>query len=240
MVLIALCDDETAELDKTEQILCDYEKKHPEMDLAIKCFQDADELLYMVKEKKYMPDLFILDIYMPERTGIEVAKELRDMGNEGRIIFLTTSKEHALQAFGVDAAQYLLKPVSRDMLFPLLDRFLKEISEEQRKYLLLRIQGRIQRVALGDIIYCEAQGKIQCLYLADGRKCMLRITMSEVCEMLSHYEEFVRIGIAYIVNLEYVDGLNAQDICLNTGKKIHLPRGAYKMLKEQYFKYYCG
>jgi hypothetical protein len=57
--------------------------------------------------------------------------------------------------------------------------------------------------------------------------------------MLSRYQEFARVGVAYIVNLEYVDSLNAQDICLNTGKKIHLPRGAYKVLKEQYFKFYC-
>ena len=75
--------------------------------------------------------------------------------------------------------------------------------------------------------------------LVDGTQLLLHMTMAEIYGMLSRYQEFVRVGIAYIVNLEYVDSLNGQDICLNTGRKIYLPRGAYKPLKEQYFRYYC-
>ena len=187
-----------------------------------------------------MPDLLLLDIYMPDKMGIEAARELRDMGNKSRIVFLTTSKEHALEAYGVNAVQYLVKPVSEPMLFSLLDRLLEEIERERKKYLVLRVKGRAQRVAVDDIVYCEAQGKTQCLHLADDTQCMLRVTMAEIYGLLSGYPEFVRVGIAYIVNLGYIDSLNAQDISLNSGLKIHLPRGAYKALKEQYFQYYCG
>lgn len=62
----------------------------------------------------------------------------------------------------------------------------------------------------------------------------------KIFDMLSGYKKFVRVGIAYIMNLEHIDNLNAQDICLYTGKRIALPRGAYRALKEQYFRYYCG
>lgn len=239
MYLIALCDDETAELNKTEQMLNNYEKKYPEMDFMIERFENADDLLYRISKKAYLPDLILMDIYMPEKMGIDAAKELRNMGNRSRIIFLTTSKEHALEAFGVDALQYLVKPVSEEVLFPILDRFLQEVEEERKRYLLLQVEGRIQRVALNDIVYCEAQKKTQYMYLADGTKCLLRRTMTEIYEMLSCYPEFVRVGVAYIVNLGQIDSLSAQDICLNTGKKIYLPRGAYKILKEKYFRYYC-
>lgn len=239
MYLIALCDDETAELNKTEQMLNNYEKKYPETDFMIERFENADDLLYRISKKAYLPDLILMDIYMPEKMGIDAAKELRNMGNRSRIIFLTTSKEHALEAFGVDAVQYLVKPVLEDVLFPILDRFLQEVEEERRRYLVLQVEGRIQRVALNDIVYCEAQKKTQYMYLADGTKCLLRRTMTEIYEMLSCYPEFVRVGVAYIVNLGQIDSLSAQDICLNTGKKIYLPRGAYKILKEKYFRYYC-
>ncbi len=123
MYQIALCDDETTELNKTEQMLISYEKKNPEMKLIIRRFESADELLDTVREKNYMPDLILMDIYMPGMIGIEAAKELQEMGNKGRIIFLTTSKEHALAAFGVKASQYLVKPVSKEVLFPILDSF---------------------------------------------------------------------------------------------------------------------
>ena len=239
MYLIALCDDETAELEKTQKMLGSYEKKYPEMELQVKCFENADDLLDLVREEQYMPDLMLMDIYMPEKPGIEAAKELRDMGNGSRIVFLTTSREHALEAFGVNAAQYLVKPVTEEILFPILDRIFGEVEEDRRKYLILRIDGKMQRVALNNIVYFEAQRKNQCLQFADGSSCLLHMTLTEIYDMLSGYQEFVRVGVAYIMNLEHVDSMNAQEIFLSIGKNIHLPRGAYKTLKEQYFRYYC-
>ncbi len=239
MYLIALCDDERTELKKTRKMLDAYQKRRPETEFRMQSFEDADALLEQIREEAYRPDLILLDIYMPQKPGMEAAKELRRMGNTSKIIFLTTSREHALEAFGVDAVQYLVKPVSEEQLFPILDRLLEKVKEERKKYLVLRIQGRIRRVAVNDIVYCEAQGKQQCLYLVDDSRLLLRMTMGEIYGMLSGYPEFVKAGATYILNLEYVDNMNAQDICFHNGKKIYPPRGSYKTLKEQYFSYYC-
>lgn len=239
MYLVAICDDEAAELDKTEQMLKDYERKFSQVDFSIERFESADELIYAVRERDYAPDLILMDIYMPEKMGIDAAKELRKMGNKSRVIFLTTSREHALDAFGVDASQYLVKPVSGKVLFPVIDKLLVDIGEMRRRYLLLRIEGRIQRIAVDDIAYCEAQGKIQRLYLTNGMQCVLRITITVIYGMLSRYENFVRVGIAYVVNLDHVDSLNAQELQMDNGKKIYLPRGSYQPLREKYFGYYC-
>lgn len=239
MYQVALCDDEIVELDKTERMLKDYEERHSETEFAIRRFESADELLDQVREKNYIPDLILMDIYMPEKLGIDAARELRDMGSKGRIIFLTTSREHALDAFGVEASQYLVKPITENMLFSVLDKLLGDMKKARRKYLLLRIDGRIQRVVVSDIVYCEAQGKTQYLYLSDGTQYGLRRTMGEIYEMLACYREFSRVGVAYIINLEHVVSLNAQEVEMDNGKKIYLPRGSYQPLRERYFSYYC-
>lgn len=243
--LTALCDDETTELNKTEKLLNAYEQKHPGAAFKIERFEDVDELLYRIGDDNYTPDLIFMDIFMPgngggsDSLGMEAAKKLRDMGSQAKLFFLTSSGEYALEAFDVGASQYLLKPVTRERMFGVLDRFLESEQEERKRYILLKIEGRFMRVEVNNIVYCEAQGKTQCLYFADGRECQQRMTMTELYELLSPYREFVRIGAAFIVNLEYVDSLNAQDICLTGGGKIYLPRGAYKGLREQYFNYYC-
>lgn len=245
MYLIALCDDESAELNKIERVLSDYEKKHFGLDFVIRRFESADELLYGVREENYVPDMIFMDIFMPDKNknsyplGMEAAKELRGMNYKGRIAFLTTSREFALEAFDVDASQYMLKPVSEEKMFMVLDNLLKDIEEEQKKYILLKSEGRLVRMSLNDIVYCEAQGKTQCLYCADGTQRILRMTMTEIYEQLSQYREFVRIGAAFIVNLGYIGSLNAKEICMDNKIKIYLPRGTYKDLRQQYFSYYC-
>lgn len=239
MYQIALCDDETAELDKTVQMLKCYGTIHSATEFAIECFECADVLLDRIKEGKYDPDLIMMDIYMPEKLGIDAARELREIGNSSRILFLTMSREHALDAFGVEAVQYLVKPVSEQRLFPVLDKILGEMKDTRKKYLLLRIDGRIQRVPVSNIVYCEAQGKTQYLYMSDGTQYGLRRTMAEVYGMFSGYHEFSRVGVAYIVNLEHVDSLNAQELQMDNGKRIYLPRGSYQPLREKYFGYYC-
>ncbi|MCM1123097.1 MAG: LytTR family DNA-binding domain-containing protein [Eubacterium sp.] len=245
MYLIALCDDEIVELEKTEKLLSDYEKKYSGSEFAIRRFESADSLLALLREENYMPDLIFMDIFMPNKQdisyplGIEAARMIRNMNYKGKIVFLTTSKEYALDAFDVDALQYIVKPISEDRLFLLLDNLLKDIEEERKKYILLRIEGRLVRVSLNDIVYCEAQGKTQCLYLADGTQCTLRMTMTEFYDQLAPYQEFVRLGVAFIVNLGYIASLNAKEICMDNGRKIYPPRGTYKSLREQYFNYYC-
>lgn len=240
MYQIALCDDETEQLHITEQMLIEYQSSHSEADFRIDCFESADVLLDRIADEVYMPDLILMDIYMPDKLGIEAAKELRYMGNHCRLVFLTTSKAHALDAYEVEAVQYLVKPLVKEKLFPLLDRLLVEMQEERKRYVLLRIENMVQRVAVDDIIYCEAQGKFQYMHFADGSQRMMRVTMARLEEMLEPYEEFMRVGVAFLINMEHIECISKQEIRMDTGKKIYPPRSAFQAVREKYFAYYCG
>ena len=236
---VAVCDDEAKQMEQEENMLKEYARQRPDCEFKIECFRSVDRLIRKMAEQEYAPELVLLDIYMPEKTGIAAAQEIRKMGCDCRIILITTSKEHALEAFGVGASQYLIKPLTEEVLFLVLDRIRQDMKEKKRKYLLLRIEGNISRIPLHDILYCEAQGKRQHLYLEDGTKLTLRTTMTEISQRLSDYSEFVKVGAAYLVNLEHVKSLNAKELCLDNGKRLYLPRGAYQQLREKYFQYYC-
>jgi DNA-binding LytR/AlgR family response regulator len=239
MYRIAICDDEKKELDKTESLVLSWRRRHEDEDIFVDRFEDPEKMLTRIKEGEYIPDLILLDIYMPGKSGIKAARELRQMGNRGKIVFLTTSKEHALDAYGVDAAQYLVKPVGEKKLFSVLDKIMKN-RENRIAHVIFRSDGRSCKVALKDIVYCEAQGKSQRLHLADGSFIRLRMTMAEIYEMLSEWQEFKKVGASYVVNLEHIDSLSGQEACMDTGKNIYLPRGAYQPLREQYFSYFCA
>lgn len=245
-VQIALCDDEPAELTKTEKILVTYEQRRTEADFKIERFESTDKLLGMVREGTYWPHLILLIFICGGKTGesipvgLEAARRLRDMGSTAKLFFLTTSKEHALDAFEVEASRYLLKPLSGDKVFTLLDSFLKELEEEREKYILLRVEGTITRISLNDIIYCEAKGKRQYIYMKDGTRVLQNLTMARICEMCSVCQTLVKVGVSYIVSLEHIVSMNARELLMDNGQKIYLPRGTFRLLREQYLDYYCG
>lgn len=239
MYRIALCDDEQPEVMKTQGMLSNYKKLHARLDFEINTFGNAEELLLKV-QSGYEPDLILMDIYMKGKTGIEAVRELREMGKKCRVIFLTTSEQHAVEAFRVEAAQYLVKPVSEEVLFPLLDKQLEILNEERQKYVAMQVDNRTFRVMVHDIVYCEAQGKRQYLHLTDGTHLCVHMSMAGLEELFLPYEEIVRIGKWYIINMDHVEGLDSQTVQMDNELKLYLPRGAYQSLRKQYITYYTG
>ena len=104
------------------------------------------------------------------------------------------------------------------------------MQRDRRHYVLFEANCIVRRLALEDIVYCEAQGKKQCIYLSGGESVLLRMTMTRLREMLCIHEEFVEIGVSYIVNLEHVESWNRQQLLLDSGQEIYLPRGAHRGL----------
>ncbi len=239
MYTVAICDDEAVHLEKIKDMLETYQEQRTDCELEIECFISAEALLLRVREEGYEPDLLLMDIYLRKEFGIEAARELRSMGSKSQIVFITSSLDHALEAYRVQAVQYLVKPVDEEELFQLLDRVLEESRRERMRYLVLRTEGRLSRVAVDRIVFCEAQGKKQKMHLTDGEEVLLNMTMTEIFGMLSEYPEFVKVGASYIVNMEYIVNLNSRKLVMDTEMSIHLPRGSYQPLREHYFKYYC-
>ena len=238
MYNIALCDDEQAEVVKTHKMLSNYRRSHQDIDFDIGIFENAEQLLTKAREG-YAPDIILMDIYMGDgQTGIDAARELRAMGIRSRIIFLTSSEQHALEAFRVEAAQYMVKPVAETELFSLLDKQLEILEDEKQKYIALEADNRTSRVMVQDIVYCESQGKRQYLHMADGTQICVRMTMAVLEELFMAYEEIIRIGKWYIINMDHMEGLDSQTVRMSNGQVLYLSRGAYQSLRKRYITYY--
>lgn len=237
---IAICDDEERDLEQVGQMLHTYCQLIPDRTFSIRRFQNAKELLAAVETQEYQPDVLMLDIFLAEDSGLTAAKELRNMGYNGKIIFLTVSKEYALEAFGVEAASYLVKPVCEKELFGVLDNVLESLAQRQPDYVLFETDNHVRRLALDDIIYCEAQRKEQYICLKQGDCLLLRMTMARLWERLCMHKDFIKLGVSYIVNMNHIERLDMQMLLLDNGKEIYLPRGTYKDLREKYFDYYFG
>ncbi len=110
-------------------------------------------------------DLVLLDIHMPGVDGMALASTLRQMTAPPTVVFVTAYAEHAVQAFELEAADYLTKPVRRERLQQALQKVEKlrapkdGTDSTMPECLIIQERGRSERVALQDVVYLKAELK---------------------------------------------------------------------------------
>ena len=236
MLKIAVCDDEQTYLDKTRAMLEQYAAEH-DVEITAEAFLNPSALLDSM-EAGERHDIYLLDIYMPGVSGMSVATDLRSKGVRSPIIFLTSSTEHAVEAFGVDATHYLLKPYTRQNFFAAMDKAMQSISAHAKEGVVLKIGGEYQNVLIAHILYCEAAGNYQRLWMKDGSELLVRMTASELYDLLESFGCFHRCGRAYILNLNHVKKVTANSAVLKTGVELPLPHSAVAPLRSAFFNHF--
>ncbi len=112
-------------------------------------------------------DLLLLDVQMPGLNGIEAAREIRQKNEQIKIVFLTSSPEYAVESYSVQATNYLLKPATKDRLFPILDQIF-DLLRKPEAALTVQNRGSVFRLPYGKIEYMEVISKTIYFHLADG------------------------------------------------------------------------
>jgi len=120
VIKLALCDDEMEQRSATSAMLLDYAGARPGLAVKVSAFSSGWELLAAAEEHDGF-DVCVLDIVMPDISGIDLGVRLREMGFDGPIIYLTVSPEYAVDSYMARAFQYLMKPVESGRLFQVLD-----------------------------------------------------------------------------------------------------------------------
>lgn len=218
---IAVCDDEQSQLQSLTKKLSLYAEAH-HVSFHIDTYLSAEAFLFAFEENRNI-DLLLLDIEMAEMNGIELAKKIRLNNETIQICFITGYPDYMNQGYDVEALHYLIKPVSTDKLFNVLDRFMKAI-ETQPRFFLFSVGKEVVRVYEKELFYGEAQGHYIVLHTKQG-ELKLRVTMPELENQLG--EGFFRASRSFVVNLRYVTRITKTDIVLENGTAVPLGKGLF-------------
>ncbi len=211
---------------------------------AITEASSAREAVEKLMESK--ADVMFLDISMPKTSGMQLAEALHKLKNPPAIVFVTAYSEYALEAFDVDAVDYLMKPVDSDRLLPAPDKVearsgKSEPIATQSHSSVERIpvvkSGRKVLVPIDQIRYIEAKDDYSCIY-TDNDRFLSTISLAKLEEKLAPHG-FFRVHRGYIVNLEFVEdvevissGILQLGINGIEGKKISVSRRRVVALKR--------
>lgn len=229
MIHIAVCDDSNYDIGLVRAEIQKYSaKRHIQTEISE--FSSPGQLLYDLQDGK-VADIFILDVSMPEKSGFELAEEIRKYTSTSAIIFLTSMQERATEGYKVRALRYVIKMnLSRDFE-EALDCAVREVSDPDDSVVTLHRYHDYRRISYGDIIYVnrvtrqlsivtESQGE-----LTDNRG------ITEFHSLLDD-ERFLFIDRSCFVNVDYISQISGFDITLKNGTVLPVSRRQLQSVKQ--------
>lgn len=216
MIKIAVCDDEVSAVQElSDKIKLFMDSKGLEYTLSK--FFSGESLLSDISIKNMYFDAVFLDIRMNQMNGMDTAKEIRKVNNKTNIIFVTALKDYVFDAFEVDAANYLVKPIEAQKLHWTLEKLVTSVSLTADCFLTIHKSGEIKKIPFTDIMYCEVVNHHVYIYEQNSTH-EYGSKIDDLEKKLTG--DFFRCHRSYLVNLKYIDSYSDGFAYLPSGEKI--------------------
>ena len=200
------------------EIISAYIEKVPFLKL-LKTFDNAFDSIDFIKKNKV--DLMFLDIEMESLTGIQLIHALKD---RPEVIFTTAYDSYAVEGFELDAADYLLKPISFERFVKSVDKVYNKFISPKPKtgtpvqssrsssgnFIFVKTENRLQKVAFNDILYIEGQGDYLKIVTTTAR--IMTLQNFKKFEATLPPENFIRVHKSYLVALNKIESISRNRI----------------------------
>lgn len=194
-------------------------------------YSSGEELLSEFVADKFA--LIFLDIYMDGISGMETARKLKDIDPNCVIIFTTTSLEHGAEAFEVEAFHYLVKPVQKEKLFKVLEKWYDKVCSART--ITLKYGRTVKEIFVSDIYYIEVMGR-SCIVHTVSEKLTVSHSLSALEDMLPA-SEFIRPIRYCLVALSYIKSVSTDTLILKNGEQVPISRLERENTKQQLASY---
>lgn len=236
-----LVDDEIEGLDMLESLLLDAD----DIEVVGK-IDDPVKVVRAVIDKK--PDIVFLDINMPNKSGIEILKDINSLNLNVKVIFVTAFDHFVFEALKNFAFDYLVKPIDRFELQETLIRYRQEMSKSNNYEEFISSLDSINKIKIpsncgslffnpDDIIYFEADGSYTSIFLTSGKKETTSSNLGKLEERLNQ-NGFFRISRSVLINLKYLTKLDRKSktctlIAGEIKKDLEVPKKKMHYIDEQ-------
>ena len=225
---LAICDDETELCASLEKFIHSFFDGR-EIDYSVKSFFDVRSLDASIKNGAEY-DLVFLDIFFKDGNGISYAKNLRAQKSATEIIFITTSREYAIESYDVNPIYYILKPAAPDKLNAAMTRFLEKKAPN---YICFNTVNGITKISLSAVLYF---GHHVIVHKSDGTEYSIRGTLKDIETQLPA-AMFIRPHRSYLVNVEFISEIIRYMIKLTNGENIPVSKAAYNKIQYEFVEY---
>ncbi len=230
-----VCNRELDVIDKIKDFIRHYfEEKNVIVD--IDTFSDFGKCYRSIYRTKY--DLYILDVDMPEGSGIELAKAVKSSNPESVIIFLTDTGSFYKEAYQLEVLQCIENPLSGDKFNRTLDRFMLYYKgiKNRHTYIELSTRKGVYTIKADNIEYVESCNH-QLLVNMHSKEKIVTVNCSVTLKKLMMQlpdDKFILPYRGYIINVKYVHHIETNHLVMKSGAKIPIPNRQYNKISKIY------
>lgn len=237
---IAICDDE--EMCRAQLVLQldEYIAAHENQEISYTVFPCAEDLLIACEAQSGF-DVYILDIVMPDTNGIELGIKLRRYKDDGIIIYLTSSREFAIESYSVKASGYLLKPVAQQELATALEEAYASIITKSQNGILVKTKSGLVRISRDNILYVELCRRSAVYHLTNGKteeSISLRIPFAEAMQELLKDRRFALCSQGVLVNISHISRIEDANVVFSGNHTAYFSPKICKSLRSLWTDFY--
>ncbi|MCD8330754.1 MAG: LytTR family DNA-binding domain-containing protein, partial [Lachnospiraceae bacterium] len=228
-----ICDDEASDREALEKHLQTFQFVH-DLELKIESFSSGKVLLESHSRQPYQ--IILLDVEMPGQNGMEIARCLREQGDEEVfLVFVTSYPQYMRDSFSVQPFQFLTKPIDFSEIEKLFSAILQRYQNSHTTRVLIDVNGEEHLVHINKILYIKAiKDKRPVLeYVFSDTSLIARGTIQKWEETLTDYG-FISPCRGYLVNMRHVSSFNTTHLRLTNGLDVPVSRRRAKILKQAY------
>lgn len=231
---IAICDDsEIDALAAKEVIKKTLKELHVQADIDY-CL-NAEEIEAKLLHYKEQLDILILDIDMPEISGLQLAEELRTNNLNLIIIFLSNHEEFVFKAIEFQPFRYIRKIKLKTEMPLAIRSAVKIIAAQIDKQVILDSDDGKTKIMISEIVYFDADKRKTYVHLSNGKKLSVKANITEFNESLKS-SKFIMIHRSCVVNADYIKNIYNDIIVLDNNKQLLISRRRTKNVKQKLLK----
>lgn len=235
MIKIGLCDDTYLYIEQLSKILNDISISK-KIDTEITTFNSGKDLVNFCELHKNYFDILFLDVLMDEINGIDTAKLIRKLSSNVYILFVTVSKEYALDSYSVNAYSYILKPFAYDSIESKFLELCNKVHLDKKNIIYVKSKQDIYTINLNKVVYFESNLRKITANMNNKDTLTFYNKMSSLEENINS-SVFIRCHRSFLVNLAYIKNIIGSELVTIDNKTLPISKKYLNSTKEAFTNY---
>lgn len=233
---IAICDDDSKISNRIKNDIYKIFTSLKDV-VDVSFFANGTNLIETIKNEKLHYDLLLLDVDMPNMSGLEVAKILRETNEDIIIIFISSYEKYVFDSFEYNPFRYIRKNRIKEELNIALKSAYALYKKRERRYIVIKSDDGDHRLEQSEICYFEIVKRKLFIHLADNKVLSMWKPIKDFINEIDD-DNFVKIHSGCVVNMKYIKEYTNYDITLDNGEKLITSRSGIKILKDELTRYW--